>query len=124
MGYYGANAILGTSLTPDKIDILLRRGEPVYFFMDNDLAGWQALFGVPKKDDEDELETSMAWAEKLYRELPVWIVPYKRRLDGTDPGGITDPKQFAWHIRNAWLYTGVPPYTDLLEPTLQHPKAI
>ena len=117
-GFPYAHAILGTALTPEKIDILIEGGDPVYFFMDNDLAGWQALFGVFNGDGE--LEVDNAWAFRLYREVPVWIVPYDTPLDGTDPGSL-DEKTIRRMISNAWLFMGNPPLDDLMEPHLMLP---
>lgn len=106
-GYTNTRAILGTSLTPEKLDILIDAGEPVYFFMDNDVAGWTALFGNP--DEDGNLETENAWAFQLYTEIAVWIVPYPRSFDGTDPGSIPE-ERLKKHLDRAWLFTGKAPY--------------
>lgn len=102
-GYTNTRAILGTSLTPEKIDILVSEGDPVYFFMDNDLAGWSALFGNLNEDNKLEKENS--WAFQLYKEIPIWVVPYPREFDGTDPGSIKQ-SSLKKHIDRAWLFTG------------------
>ena len=114
-GFTNAHAILGTALTPEKIDILIEEGDPVYFFMDNDLAGWQALFGV--FDGDGVLEVDNAWAYRLYREIPVWIVPYDTPFDGMDPGSLPE-ETLRRMIDNAWLFMGTPPLDDLDEPHL------
>lgn len=108
-GFRNTHAILGTALTPEKIDILISEGDPVYFFMDNDLAGWQALFGVPN-DEGDGYETHNAWAFQLYREIPVWIVPYPTPLNtgNLDPG-MMSRKSFNNSVKRAWLFTGEAP---------------
>lgn len=105
-GYRNTHAILGTSSTPEKIDILVEDGDPVYFLMDNDLAGWQALFGT--FDDDGRHETQNAWAYQLYREIPVWIVPYPAVFDGTDPGSLS-AQQVSKMLSKAWLFTGKTP---------------
>jgi hypothetical protein len=120
-GYRNARAILGTALTPEKIAILIDEAEPAYFFMDNDLAGWQALFGVFKPDGD--LETENAWAFRLYKEIPVWIVPYEEPLTGEDPGSITDPARVEKLIRNAWLFTGKAPLDRSGSPSTQRPRS-
>lgn len=120
-GYPAARAILGTSLTEEKVEILINEGEPVYFFMDNDLAGWIALFG--REDENGELETDQAWAFRLFEEIPVWIVPYKKQLDGLDPGSMSKT-EYDQAVAHAWLFTGKPPMDDLEQPTLQHPLLI
>lgn len=117
-GYRNAHAILGTALTPEKIDILIEEADPVYFFMDNDLAGWTALFGT--FNPEGELEVDNAWAFRLYREIPVWIVPYDTPFDGSDPGSIPEDKLHRM-IHDAWLFLGNPPLDDLDEPHLMRP---
>lgn len=117
-GFRNAHAILGTALTPEKVDILIEEGDPVYFFMDNDLAGWQSLFGVFNGDDE--LEVDNAWAFRLYREIPVWIVPYDTPFDGTDPGSL-DEETIRSMVNNAWLFMGNPPLDDFMEPHLMRP---
>jgi hypothetical protein len=96
----------------------MNEGDPVYFFMDNDLAGWQALFGIP--DNEGNLETANAWAFQLYTEIPVWIVPYTKPFDGTDPGSLSS-KDIEKAISNAWIFTGNPPMNDLEQPNLLRP---
>lgn len=117
-GFRSTRAILGTALTQEKIDILLSEGEPVYLFMDNDRAGWNAAFGL--FDDDMELKTDQAWAYQLYREIPVWIVPYPTGFNNMDPGSMN---KATWekHISKAWLFTGRAPMNDMLEPTFQVP---
>lgn len=117
-GYRNAHAILGTALTPEKLDILIDEGDPVYFFMDNDLAGWTSLFGTFGADGV--LEVDNAWAYRLYRELPVWIVPYNKPFDGTDPGSLPE-NEIHDMVHNAWLFMGNPPLDDLDEPHLMLP---
>lgn len=121
-GYKNSHAILGTALTPEKIDILISEGDPCYFFMDNDLAGWQALFGVPKKDDENNYDTDQAWAYQLYKELPVWIVPYPKPFEqgAADPGSMSK-EQFEASIKRAWLFTGRPPIDAYGNPHMMLP---
>lgn len=115
-GYRNAHAILGTALTPEKIDILITEGDPVYFFMDNDMAGWEALFGIPDKDG-DGYNYDNAWAYTLYREIPVWIVPYPVPLGNGDPGAL--PAETVHKcIKRAWLFTGEAPFDDNGNPTL------
>lgn len=109
-GYLRTRAILGTSLTPEKIDILISEGQPVYFFMDNDNAGWTALFGTT--DPDGKLEKENAWAYQLYQEVPVWIVPYSQPFNGKDPGSIPAEK-LANYIKRAWLFTGKPPISEI-----------
>lgn len=113
-GYTNTRAILGTSLTPEKIDILIDEGDPVYFFMDNDKAGWSALFG--NLNEDDQLETENAWAFQLYEEIAVWIVPYPNAFDGTDPGSLSK-EALKKHIDRAWLFTGKAPYDLSGNPT-------
>lgn len=115
-GYKNAHAILGTAMTPEKRDILIAEGDPVYFFMDNDLAGWQALFGLPDAEAEDGWNRSGAWAYQLYQEIPVWIVPYPNKLGSGDPGSM-DKKQIDAAIKRAWLFTGRAPLDPAGEPT-------
>lgn len=115
-GYRNAHAILGTALTPEKIDILITEGDPVYFFMDNDIAGWEALFGIPK-DDGEGFNHDNAWAYQLYREIPVWIVPYPVPLGKGDPGALTK-NAIDECIKRAWLFTGQAPFDDQGNPTL------
>lgn len=117
-GYPATRAILGTSLTDEKVDILIQEAAPVHFFMDNDLAGWTALFGYA--DEDGELVTDNAWAFRLYTEIPVWIVPYPRGLDGTDPGSLSK-KQIDAAIKRAWLFTGKLPVDELGLPDLRRP---
>jgi hypothetical protein len=105
-GYHAASAILGTASTQEKIDLLVKEGDPVYFFMDNDIAGWQSLFGT--FGSEGQLETENAWAYQLYREIPVWIVPYKTVFDGTDPGSLST-EEIHTRVSKAWLFTGKAP---------------
>lgn len=119
-GYMNARAILGTAVTDEKIEILISAGEPVYFFMDNDLAGWQALFGV--FDEDENLVKDNAWAWRLYREIPVWIVPYRRNLDGSDPGGMMSREEIESHIKRAWLFTGKAPLTPDMRPSMLRPR--
>lgn len=118
-GFPASRAILGTSLTEEKVNTLIAEAEPVYFFMDNDLAGWIALFGT-LDDDQEIMDTSNAWAFRLFEELPVWIVPYQKQLDGTDPGSLSS-EQIRKAISDAWLFTGNPPFDDLGLPTFQPP---
>jgi hypothetical protein len=120
LGYTSSMAILGTALTEEKIDILLARQQPVMFFMDNDLAGWQAVFGV--KDEDDEWDTQNAWAYRLYQEIPVWIVPYRSRLlKGEDPGSLP-AADIHQGIKKAWLFTGKPATDDLGVPGFRKPN--
>lgn len=119
-GHLNSRAILGTALTPEKIEILIQEGEPVYFFMDNDLAGWQALFGI--FDEDENLVTDNAWAYKLYKEIPVWIVPYRTNLTGEDPGGILDKKEYNAMLKRAWLFTGKAPLNGPAQPSTLRPK--
>ena len=119
-GYHNARAILGTALTPEKVDILASEAEPVHFFMDNDLAGWQATFGTLNQDGQ--LETENAWAFRLYKEIPVWIVPYKTHLGGEDPGSIKDKETLDNMVKRAWLFTGKAPLTKAGLPTFVRPK--
>ncbi|QXN71129.1 DNA primase [Rhodobacter phage RcDurkin] len=117
-GYTNARAVLGTALTPEKIDILISEGEPVYLLFDNDLPGWQAMFGVP--DDNGGLDTSQAWAFRLFEEIPVWIVPYRETFDGKDPGSL-DRAEYDVMIRNAWLFHGRAPLDAEGNPSMQKP---
>jgi hypothetical protein len=117
-GYHKTRAILGTSLTDEKIDILIQEGEPVHFFMDNDNAGWTALFGT--FDADGNLETENAWAFQLYKEIPVWIVPYPVPLMGQDPGSIA-PEKLKNYIKRAWLFTGRAPLTEIGTRTFSAP---
>lgn len=119
-GYLNARAILGTALTPEKVALLIDEAEPVYFFMDNDLAGWQALFGTFNPDGD--LDTTNAWAFQLYREIPVWIVPYSTQLTGEDPGGIFDKQEFDRMVRRAWLFTGKAPLDKAGYPSMRRPR--
>lgn len=122
-GYNNSRAILGTAITPEKLNILLQEGDPVYLFMDNDKAGWQAAFGIPNEDGE--LNKSQSWAHSLYREVPVWIVPYpSAELDGTDPGSLADRKTLHKLISKAWLYTGEAPYDSLGDMTFSNPANV
>ena len=120
-GFPATRAILGTALTPEKIDILVSEGEPVYFFMDNDIAGWQALFGTFGPDGD--LEQEQAWAYQLYQEIPVWIVPYAQSLAGEDPASLSR-YQIQEAVSSAWLFTGKAPLTAFGEPTFSHPSAV
>lgn len=117
-GYTNTRAILGTALTPEKLDILIDEGDPVYFFMDNDLAGWNALFGT--MDEDGKLDKDNSWAFNLYTEIPVWIVPYPNTFDGLDPGSILD-RNVKKHIDRAWLFTGKVPLTSTNERHLMLP---
>ena len=119
-GYHNARAILGTALTPEKLDILIQEGEPVYFFMDNDLAGWQSLFGT--FDDDENLNTDNAWAFRLYKEIAVWIVPYRTNLTGEDPGSIRDKAEYDEMLKRAWLFTGKAPTAGPGQPSTLRPK--
>jgi hypothetical protein len=121
-GYRNAHAILGTALTPEKLDILISEGDPVYFFMDNDMAGWEALYGIPKKEGEG-YEHENAWAYQLYKEIPVWIVPYPSNLGegATDPGIMTK-ENLQKCIERAWLFTGKAPFDDTGNPTMRPPN--
>lgn len=121
-GYHNARAILGTSLTPEKVQILIDEGDPVYFFMDNDLAGWQALFGT--FDTDENLHTENAWAFALYTQIPVWIVPYRTNLTGEDPGSMLDKAEYDKRISRAWLFTGKAPTISPGKPSMLHPKAV
>lgn len=121
-GFNNAHGILGTSLTEEKIDILLEEADPCFFFMDNDQAGWQALFGV-HDEKSGELNTENGWAWRLYRELPVWIVPYPSDFDKSDPGSLA-PARIRNAVKKAWLFTGKPPYNEVGGMTLRHPKDI
>lgn len=122
LGYKATRAIMGTSITPEKRDILIQQGEPVYFFMDNDLAGWQAVFGI--FDSDGNLMTDNAWAYSLYSEIPVWIVPYSTQFGGEDPGSLFEADKVHRMIRNAWLFTGKAPLLSGLYPTFRHPARI
>ncbi len=117
-GYANAHAILGTALTPEKLDILISEGDPVYFFMDNDMAGWTSLFGVPDKED-GEFDRDNAWAYQLYKELAVWIVPYPSPFTSKnlDPGSLPE-KTLHGCIERAWLFTGEAPMDDMGTPNL------
>lgn len=120
LGYTSTMAILGTALTEEKIDILIARQNPVVFFMDNDLAGWQAVFGV--KNEDDEFDTSNAWAFRLYQEIPVWIVPYRSRLlKGEDPGSLP-AEDIHKGIEKAWLFTGKQACDELGVPGFRRPR--
>lgn len=121
-GYHNARAILGTALTQEKLSLLIDDGEPVYFFMDNDLPGWQALFGVTKPDGE--LDTENAWAFRLYKEIPVWIVPYTTHFGGEDPGSITSLEELNRMVKRAWLFTGKAPLIDGKHPTMRRKKRV
>jgi hypothetical protein len=106
-GYHNTRAILGTAMTPEKLEILIDEGEPVYLFLDNDLPGWQAMFGT--FDPDENLKTENSWAFNLYRHVPVWIVPYRENLAGGDPGSIDDKQALDAQLKRAWLFTGVAP---------------
>jgi hypothetical protein len=118
-GYTNTRAVLGTAITPQKLDILKEEGKPVHLFFDNDLAGWQAMFGVP--DDEGELNTTNAWAYQLYRELPVWIVPYPKTFNGMDPGSLS-VDLYRKLVGNAYMFHGVAPTNELGEPIMTKPN--
>jgi hypothetical protein len=113
LGYYGSSAILGTGITEEKRDILIKEGDPAYFFLDNDVAGWQALFGI--FDDNGKLETKNSWAYQLYREIPVWIVPYPTVFNGADPGTLQAATVHK-AISKSWLFTGKAPVRGRNEP--------
>lgn len=119
-GFRNTKCILGTALTPEKLDILIQDGDPVYFFMDNDIAGWQALFGIL---EDGERDTSNAWAYNLYTEVPVWIVPYPNNFGvgkRNDPGSLPS-RMIRQCIDRAWLFMGKPPMDDMEIPNLLIP---
>lgn len=120
-GYTNARAVLGTAQTPEKIDILLQEGDPIYLFFDNDLAGWQAMFGT--FDPDENLKTENAWAYLLYKQIPVWIVPYKTNLTGEDPGSMRDKSVYEAHLKKAWLFTGKAPVKGPGQPSMLRPKS-
>ena len=118
-GFPRTRAILGTSLTDEKLDILVAEQQPVYFFMDNDQAGWNALFGIWEvdKNGEEFHNTDNAWAYQLYKEVPVWIVPYRKHMAGEDPGSLSRAEVHK-AVELAWLFTGEAPYRGKRTPTL------
>lgn len=116
-GFTNTHAILGTSVTPEKVEILIEEGEHVYFLLDNDTAGWQALFGIPDPSKDGEYNTADAWAFQLFREIPVSIIPYQHDLDGLDPGSIRDKKLLQRMIDRAWLFDGKVPLNETGDPT-------
>jgi hypothetical protein len=119
-GYRNTHAILGTAYTPEKGDILIADGEPVFFLMDNDLAGWQALFGR-KEDNDGRFNTEGAWAYELYKEIPTWIVPYPVVFDGTDPGSL-QAEEVRKMLSRAWLFTGRAPLDPAGNPVWRRVK--
>lgn len=114
LGFPNAKAILGTAMTREKIDMLIDRGDPQYFFMDNDQAGWQALFGIP--DGDGGYKQDQSWAHNLYTEITVWVVPWPNVFDGRDPASITSRKDVDKHLKRAWMYTGKIPLDEQLKP--------
>lgn len=112
-GYRNAHAILGTSPTPEKVDYLIDEGEAVFFLMDNDLAGWQALFGT--RDGDGNFTSQDCWTSYLFTEIPTWIVPWNSLFDGSDPGQLSNA-QIEKMLAKAWLYTGKKPLDALGEP--------
>jgi hypothetical protein len=74
-------AVLGSYLTPPKINTLASTGNAVYLLFDNDEAGRAGIFGIEK----DGLRVSEGAVHHLYGKVPVCIPAY--------PKGKTDPDE-------------------------------
>lgn len=102
-GFINANATLGTAATPEKIRTIIERRQPAYFLFDNDKAGQDAVLGNLDEETGEE-DKSNAWAENLYKEIPVWIGQWHDTPYGADPRDVS-PDTIIKAIKTARLYT-------------------
>lgn len=88
-GYIRTLALLGSSITPEKVEKLLRWRLPIVMFLDNDKAG---------NDGRDILKSY------LLGKVPLLDVKYPDGYDGTDPGSlISEPHVIHQMLQGAEL---------------------
>ena len=78
-------AILGSELTRQKEDLVVRHGAPTYLLLDGDEAGDQCLFGRPDADGNRDLTGGAAF--RLSRNLPTYVPAW--------PAGKADPDELS-----------------------------
>lgn len=103
-GFTNVMCNMGTALTLEKVAILRAKGEPVFFFFDNDKAGYDAVHG--NEDNETgEIDTSLSWAHQLYTQIPVWVIGYPDHVEAKDPGSMNKVDVLSC-MKQAKLYNG------------------
>lgn len=85
LGFENVYAILGSVLTPEKANILRDMGKAVYWFVDNDLAGQQCLYG--SFNHEEQIFEGGGALDQLYKEVMQYTVEWPEGKD--DPDDLT-----------------------------------
>lgn len=96
---YNIGAIMGSSASPDQIDILTNFGKPVICLLDNDKAGHAGMFGRTIMPDwskaKREAERAKGMVYMLKDHLPTFIVKWPthivdgKTIEKTDPDDLT-----------------------------------
>lgn len=73
LGYYSTLGLLGSHLTRDKIEKLIRWKKPVVLFLDNDKAGYDAVIDIRRE---------------LYKKIPLLTVEYPEGYEDADPASL------------------------------------
>lgn len=110
-GFLGAHGTMGTALTDEKANRLIELGRPVFFFFDYDKAGQDALYGVLNVQLGIRENRHLAWAYRLFQQIPVWICQYPKSAiaeNRTDPGTLT-VEEYRWGVKHAKIFVGSDP---------------
>jgi DNA primase len=85
LGFDNVIALLGSELTPEKAAILRDIGKAVYWFVDNDLAGQQCMWGT--YDHEEHIFEGNGGISMLYGDVAQFEVEWPEGKD--DPDDLT-----------------------------------
>jgi hypothetical protein len=89
---YNLGAIMGSSISDGQIERLIKFGQPIYVFLDNDPPGRAGMYGKPPQKDwskaKRELERSKGLIHKLKDDLPTFIPKW--------PEDISDPDKLSY----------------------------
>lgn len=77
-------ALLGSKLTPGKLELLLQLNRPIYWLTDNDPAGWSCLYGIYDKVTQ-EFDHKTGALYELYGEVAQFVMTW--------PEGKSDPDE-------------------------------
>lgn len=81
-------ALLGSALTEQKALLLLSFGLPIYWLVDNDLAGQACLYGTYDKETDEFAHNKSGALYRLYGEVAQFVPEW--------PEGKSDPDELTW----------------------------
>lgn len=93
---YNIGAIMGSSVSPDQIDLLLKFGKPVICMFDNDKAGQAGMFGKTPMPDwskaKKQAEREKGMVYLLKDELPTFVIKWPTHTVIVDGEEVVEPK--------------------------------